>query len=441
MRVDDLPAPVADWTPHPGGTDVARRLLVALERLPQAAYVWDDADDDAVVWDAPDDAYVWDAPFIDQGFTDAVCDFQSVVIEAGAPDDLGIFQSAHALIALANPTGEYSEYTADGRLVYWSPGRRVQILGAVDGELWWLFAGRVTRWDLQANGDVVVEAFDGFSLLNQEVGGEWIPGVAGESPAQRITRIAAARGYPDRLRLDAGDVTLAAPPTTRTPLVEIETVALSDGGAVVVDADGTLLYRDRTWPRGRPDQVTVRVFSDNVCAAPVIVWDLVLTANDDALATVVRLVNTAGDVAESRLPGGLFGLDYVLAHPDPDLWQSATDGRQLAGVLLAQRSTPSVGVESFTLHLGDPQQDLWRPGIDLRLGDRIRFVHEFPAAGGGTATLDVYLVVTTITHEINPDEWVMTVGTTRTVDHTPVEQWDRTRYVWDDPDPGAVWRY
>lgn len=52
-RVDDLPVPgvPVDGHPRPSWMAPHGRLVIALERLPQSAYVWDDVDP-AVVWDA-----------------------------------------------------------------------------------------------------------------------------------------------------------------------------------------------------------------------------------------------------------------------------------------------------------------------------------------------------------------------------------------------------
>ena len=409
------------------------KLRIAIERLPQAAYVWDDADPD-VTWDDTTPERVWDAPFVGAGFTDAVCDFHALTIESGVPDELGLFEAGRVELTLSNPDGEYTAYTVDGRLVYFAPGRQLSIWAQLDGVDWWLANVRIDRWNPQADGTVVVEASDGFSLLAREQGG-YTPGVAAEKALARITAIATLAGFPDPVRGDTGDVTLTRQLTDRAPLEEIQTVALSDGGIVAVDADGTLLYRNRLWPAGRADQTTLDVFSDNVCTVPAVVWDLEWTAADDALTNWVKLVNVAGLTATATDPAAL--VRWPLTHPDPDQWTTQAEGDTLAAVLLAQRSTPRLAVESFTLHVHDPQQDLWRTAIDRRIGDRIRFISDQTEPGGGTSTLDIVAVVSTIRHEITPEAWVTTIGTTRSVDYVTVEEWDRTLWVWDDADPDA----
>ena len=84
---------------------------------------------------------------------------------------------------------------------------------------------------------------------------------------------------------------------------------------------------------------------------------------------------------------------------------------------------------------------MWRAGIDLRLGDKLNVIRTYPAAGDELGHLDVDTLATTITHEISPDAWVTTVATSRVITHRVTELWDRTLWVFDDPNPLAVWRY
>lgn len=434
MRVNDLIPPA--YAPHPlgPGSPLANWQAiprVVLERLPTYAYTWDD-EDPAVVWDAAGDPYVWDAPAIGAGYIDATCDFQAITIEAGEPDELNLFSSAQALVSLDNRSGEWSIYDESGRLVYFAPGRRLHVLVDYAGATWWLFSGVIDTWEVNTDDSVSIEAHDRFSGLAQEVG-TYTPGVAGQRPAARLAAIAAIAGDTGPQRFDAGDVTLTAQATDRPPLEEMQTVALSDGGLLYVDADGTLIYRDRLWPRGRADQTSIDVFSDNVCDAPAIVWDAELATETEHLATSVRLANVAGTVVTATTDDPLWAdRPYPLTHPDPDQWTTAGEGQALANALLDFYDDPKVGVRRFELHLLDPKQDLWRTGIDRRLGDRIRFLHDFVAAGGAPGTFDVTCVVSTITHEISPDGWVVGIGTGPAVDATVVQRWDRTDWLWDD---------
>lgn len=419
------------------------RPVVALERLPQYADVWDDTDP-AVVWDA---SYVWDAPSIGAGFTDAVCDFHTIDVDPGEPDELYLFPSVSCTVTLDNRTGRYTPWSADGRLVYWAPGRRlcIWLVAATGGEKVWLFSGRVASWVANADDTVTVVAWDGLSWLAQELGGTWTAGTAGDTMAARIAATATAAGYPDRIDVDAGNVTLAVIPDDVSPLEQIQRAALSDGGLFYGDADGSIDYRNRLWRAGRGDQTYTYTVSTNRCSAPVIVWDPEMAADDERLATDVRLTNLDALVATATLgAGSVWAGDarYRLSHPDPDLWQTQAQGNALAAYLLAQQSTPSMALERFALYGLDPSQPAVADmAARTRRGDRVEVLHDFTDPDGNPGTVDLFAIVLGVAHQLTPDEWVATCQLSRTVDYRVLELWDRTLYVWDQADPANVWRY
>lgn len=450
-RAGDLATPAVTLHPLEPSAPMGRwpwRPVIAVELLAQDAYTWDDADP-AVVWDAPGDVYVYDAPKAAARLTDVTCDLISLTGETGEPDELGLFPPGRLEMTLANPVGAYSTYTADGRLVYMAPGRRIHVWAQQQPgiEQLWLWSGRVTRWAPQADGTVVVEGYTGVHELAEDVAAPWTPGTAAQLPRSRIQSIANRWRYADRVIGDVGLNPLLAPNTERSPWEEMQTVALSDGGIVANDADGSLYYRDRGWRVGRPDQATVPVFSDNVCTSvDAVIWDTELSADDDGLFNSIELVNTAGltatAVADPSDPGAWYvGSEYRLTHPDPDLWTAQGAGNDLAAHLLAVSSIPAIALRQFALYLPDPQQDLWRIGLDRRLGDRVRFVHEQIGPLGLLDVLDVTLVLMFVRHEITADSWVATYSTTRAVGYSLAEQWDRTQFTYDDPDPANVWSY
>jgi len=431
-------SPVYDWRWRP---------LIALEYLPAAAYVWDDTDP-AVVWDAPGDTYVWDAPFIGAGFTDAVCDWMALDIEPGDPDELYLFPPATATVTLDNGTGAYTPWSADGRLVYWAPGRRLQILAwrPDTDEQVWLFSGRVASWTLNTDNTVTVVAYDGLSWLAQPLGGDWTIGAPGDTVAARITAATLGADYPDRVDIEPGTVTLAAVTDDQAPLEHIERVALSDGGLFYGDADGSLDYRNRLWRAGRDDQPTSWAVSDNRCTVPVVVWGAEFAADDERLVTDVHLVNTTGLTATAALGAGspwAGDARYRLTHPDPDLWQTQAQGDDLADYLLTEQSTPSMALASFELHARDPNQQpaVWDMAAGVRRGDRVNVLHDFTDPAGNPATLDTWAIVLGVGHTITPESWVSRLALSRTVDYRPVIMWDASPYTWDDPDPANVWRY
>lgn len=444
-RADDQPRPAVTVDPHPppawmrGG-----RVVVALERLPQAAYVWDD-DDDTILYDDPDpDRLVWDAPFVGEGYTDVWCDTIALNVIHGQPDERDQYRTSAALLELRDPgDGRYRTRTVDGRLVYYATGRRLAVWWQ-DPELedWWLFHGQIATWRERLDGTVGIEAYSG-RMVGRPHGAPWTAGAAGDFLSERVAAILAATvDPPPPYRADLGDVTLSVPDTADTvPLDAIRQAAWSDGGIVYTDADDTLIIRDRRWRNGRTDQTGERILTNNVCDAGVmaiVVADPETTDDFMRQAGTVRLENDADPalVAVAAVPPGTFiDTDVTFTNPGKDLWQTQLQGNTLAAFILAERSMARVALATADVYLHDRRFDYFALATDLRLGDRARFQHDDPFG-----FYDVTVIVTTLQHQLTPESWVLNVGTSPAVDYTAVELYDDTLLTWDDPDPLAVWR-
>jgi hypothetical protein len=436
VRVDDLPVPTMVPHPIPAGAPVDAwpvELRIGIEQAAQTPYVWDDGN----VWDDPDpDALVWDAAELPAVWVDAVCDFAALVVDHGAPDDLGLYPAVEMTLSLVNTTGRWSTWTTSGRLTDFPIGTRVAVwtVDPAAGDRW-LFAGNTASW-LQTADTVTVTAFDAFSSLALDWGAEWTPGTLNDYPLDRLEAIAATAGHAGIVRGDRGDLRLAAPvedPGT-SPLEAMQRAALSDAGIVAGDVDGQVVYADRRWRNGRADQPRVWTFTDNACdAAALVVWDPETGADDAGLVTQVTLTNVDDLVATASAPGPV---PLRLTHPTPDLWQTQGDGNELAAWLLTHQSTDGYRVASFVAHLDDPNQsDLWPALLDVRRGDLFGWVTETLGA-----RLDVDVVVAGVRHDIAPGDWQTTVYGTRAVRTRTAILWDQTIYVWDDPNPDATWR-
>ncbi len=446
-RVTDRPVPAVTLEDHPGrpGWWAGHgQLVVALERLPTAAYVWDDANPD-VTWDDSTPERVWDAPFIAAGFTDAFCDLVSMELVTGEPDGHDFYRTPYARLVLRDPgDGRYRARTADGRLIYWGPGRRVCIWWHDEaGADWWLFSGRIASWrDAFLTPDVTVEAYASIGNLAAPLGRDWTAGTAGDLLWQRVTKILAANpSYTDPVRSDLGDNRLTVPAASDVgPLDELRRAAWSDGGIVHADVDDTLVVRDRRWRGGRPDQTTVPTISDNVCDADVVGWDMVAADLDVYLAGRVLLTNQAGLAAGKSNPD--VDPSIVYTRPDVDLWTTQAEGDALVAQVAAARADARLAIGNVDVHLHDTRFDYWHQVLDRRIGDWVRFLHEdrWIAPGDDFELYDVTLVVTTIRHHWTRDTWTVQLGTTPAVAFATVELWDKTAWTWDDPNLLAVWR-
>lgn len=434
MRVVDRPLPPIALHADPRLSAMVMRPVIAISGKRVVA----EYDDNPLeVYDAP--LLEWDMDTV-PGFVDATCDTQGVETDVGGPDEHGLFPAGSAVIQLDNSTGEWSQYNSDGSLARNGPGYELAIWARYRDTPadYWIFRGAITRWD--DFGDTVeVEAFDAFADLAQPIG-TYTPGVNGQAPAARLEAILTAAGSTAIPHTFAsGDVTLTAQATDAAPLEEMQTVTSSDGGALFVDADGTVRSTRRTWRAGRADQVAFPVVAGNVCTADVVVWDAVLSTNDVGVADTVILENVAK--LQAKAPAGSPIGRFVFTETDQQ-WSTQVEGDTLAAFQYAAQQGARVNVDTFDLYLYDPDQANVYRSVEWRLFDLLRYLHDYRGADGGTARLDVNTIITAIAHSIVPfGNWVMTVATAKAVGTNQQLAWNPAGdpYVWDTPN--TPWGY
>lgn len=421
------------------------QLYLAIEGVTYTSTVWDGSPPET--WDDDTDGPTWDELGGEVAeFVDAICWLHGLTIDTGEPDWSTRYTAARLSATLDNRDGTWSRFSSTGSLLFYPPGRQVLVWAVIDGVPWWLFAGRVSTWT-EVGTTVELEAFDAFSTLNVRLG-EWDVGAAGDTPKERMAAILAMVGWTGHhFKIDVGDITCLARATSNSPLEELQAVAESDGGVLLMDADGAIGFGDRRWVRGRDDQPRPpKVLSGNIPDVDAVVWDLVLTIDDEHLSNLVSLTNDAAVApitvtARNLLSEGQYGTFTLPENRDTDLWETAAQGQAVAEYLVDLRDEPTTRIGSASLYLHDDRFDLWRLAIDLRRGDLVRLLHDTPAQGGGTLRLDLDLIVSAIRHEVTPESWVVTIGTTPTVGSRYVGNWDETPFTWDHADDLNVWSY
>lgn len=380
----------------------------------------------------------WDMDDV-PGFVDATCDVHGLTTDAGNPDEHMDFDVGHAVVQLDNTSGDWSRYTLNGTQALHGPGFELAIWALeLDGSSWWMFRGVISRWDESLDGTVTVEAFDAFATLAQPIG-TYLPGVGGQAPGPRLAAIMATAGRATMpTRFDTGDVTLTAQSTEAAPLEEMQSVASSDGGALFPDADGAVVFMRRNYRNGRGDQVVFPVASDNVCTAPIEVWDAILSTNDDGLANTVIFENVAK--LRALAPAGSPITGSVWTETDHQ-WTTQLEGDTIAAIVYGANNDPRVNIDEFLLYLFDPQQPELFHAVEWRLLDMLRFIHDTRAVGGGFNRLDVNTLVTSISHDVTPNQWIMTIGTAKAQSPNAVLVWNPPGDVYAWNSANAVWGY
>jgi hypothetical protein len=367
------------------------------------------------------------------GWIDATCDLYGFTLKVGPADDHFDWPPAELHVQLDNRRGAWSRINPDGTLSTFGPGTRLALWAHYPtGDDEWIMFGQATAWN-QAGEVVEVTAFDMLATLAQPIG-PFTAGTAGQQPGARSTAIVAATGRAIPQRFDAGVVQLTAQETKQAPLEDLQAVAASDGGVVLVDADGTVITFGRDWRRGRTDQTSVLTVSDNVCTADAVIWEPTFTIDDHGYAGYVVLSTVAGLKAAAGNPTAPF----VYAESDLQ-FASATEGNSVAAALLAHLSRPLATLDHFDVHVLDPHQPRLAELVALRPLDRIGWTHTELAVGGGTVTLTGTALAVGIEHAMSPSSgWSLTVDTLAADDIITLIYWDQADpYTWDDP--RVVW--
>ena len=394
-------------------------------------------DDPALEWDT-DPMLEWDMDTV-PGFVDATCDLQGAEWVTGNPDDHWNVDAGQAVIQLDNRNGRWSRFDTSGTQSDYGPGFELAIWSIdTDGQQCWQWRGTITRWD-DTTDTVTIEAFDAFATLAQPIG-TYLAGANGQTAALRLAAIMAVAGrssMPARFAAPgAGDVGLTAQATSDAPLEQMQAVASSDAGVLFTDADGAVVYFRRDWRTvGRTDQTEIAVVSDNVCEAPMVIWDAVLSNNDDGLAQSVIFENVAK--LRAAAPAGTAPTGVVFTETDHQ-WTTQIEGDTVAALIKGAHNDPRVNVEEFSVHLF--AAGTYYTAARWRLLDTLRYLHDNHATGG-TIRLDINVLVSTVAHDITPDDWVMSVRTSKATGWNVPLFWNPAGdpYVWDTVD--AKWGY
>ena len=304
-----------------------------------------------------------------------------------------------------NPTGPYYNLL--------TPMRKVQITATYGATTYPIFAGFITSYTTttpkNAN-DVVyttITAVDAFRLAQNAQ----ISTVAGTSAGQlsgaRINALLDAIDWPASMRdVDAGLTTMQADPgTARTSLAAMQTVEISEYGALYVDAAGSFVFQDRSVTAGSTG-ATPTVFNDNGTDISYFnaVWRL-----DDTLVYNSASVTRTGGTAQVAINQPSIDKYFVHSYNQQNLlMQTDAVALDYAQAYVASRAETSIRCDAIQLDL---YTDNYNTGIiaalDLDYFDPVTITTNQPGGSTLTKTLQVFGVAQSIT----PNSWKTTLTT------------------------------
>ncbi len=324
------------------------------------------------------------------------------------------FQTGTLTMRIVDQNGDFNPQNPAGPYYnLLTPMRKVQITATYGATTYPIFAGFITSYTTttpkNAN-DVVystITAVDAFRLAQNAQVSTVAGTSAGQLSGARINALLDAIDWPASMRdVDAGLTTMQADPgTARTSLAAMQTVEISEYGALYVDAAGSFVFQDRDVTAGSTGLAPV-VFNDNGTDISYFnaVWRL-----DDTLVYNSASITRTGGTAQVAINQPSIDKYFVHSYNQQNLLME-TDAVALdyAQAYVASRAETSIRCDAIQLDL---YTDNYNTGIiaalDLDYFDPVTITTNQPGGSTLTKTLQVFGVAMSIT----PNSWKTTLTT------------------------------
>ena len=324
------------------------------------------------------------------------------------------FQTGTLSLRIVDQNGDFNPQNPSGPYYnLLTPMRKVQITATYGATTYPIFSGFITSYTTttpkNAN-DVVyttIQAVDAFRLAQNAQ----ISTVAGTSAGQlsgaRINALLDAIDWPASMRdVDAGLTTMQADPgTARTSLAAMQTVEISEYGALYVDAAGSFVFQDRNVTAGSTG-ATPTVFNDNGSDISYFnaVWRL-----DDTLVYNSASVTRTGGTAQVAINQPSIDKYFVHSYNQQNLlMQTDAVALDYAQAYVASRAETSIRCDAIQLDLYTDNYNLGIiAALDLDYFDPVTITTNQPGGSTLTKTLQVFGVAQSIT----PNSWKTTLTT------------------------------
>ena len=351
---------------------------------------------------------------------DVSAQVQNVSITRGRNAQSDAFQTGTASVRIADVNGDFNpQNTSSPYAGLLLPLRKI-VLNGVDnntGLTYPLFAGYITGYNYtqaQVVGEVsytTLTAVDGFRLLNLGNVTTVSGSSAGQLSGQRITNILDSIAWPTSMRdIDAGLTTLQADPgTSRTALNALQTVELSEYGAVYMDPAGNFVFQDRALTSSSVSGSST-TFADDGTG---IEYGNVRWVLDDTLIYNKASITATGLATQTASNQDSIDKYFLHSYTKTDLlMQTTAEALNYAQAYVASRQETTVRCDAVTLK--DLNTAGYNAGIVAALGldyfDTITVKSTQPNSVG-TSTLNKTLQIFGVSHNITPSTWITTFTT------------------------------
>jgi hypothetical protein len=324
------------------------------------------------------------------------------------------FQTGNLTLRIVDQNGDFNpENPASPYFELLTPMKKVQISATYSGVTYPIFSGFITSYvntqpkDATEVAYTTITAVDAQRLAQNAQISTVTGATANNLSGTRINQILDEIDWPATMRdVDAGLTTLQADPgTNRTSLGALQTVALSEYGAIYVDASGSFVFQDRSVTAGSIG-ATPTLFADDGTGIQYAnaVWKL-----DDTLifnkSTVTRAGGTAQVATNQASIDKYFLHSYFL---DGLLMQTDAIALNYAQAYTASRAETSIRCDAVELDLYTANYNAGIiAALDLDFFDPITVITTQP----GGSTLNKTLQIFGVAFNITPNSWKTTFTT------------------------------
>jgi hypothetical protein len=294
-----------------------------------------------------------------------------------------------------------------------SPMRKVTIGANYNGVDYDIFAGFITSYTTTTPKnatDVVyttIQAVDGFRLAQNAQISTVAGATAGNLSGTRINQILDAIAWPITQRdVDAGLTTMQADPgTARTSLAAMQTVEISEYGALYCGKNGDFVFQDRSVTAGSPGGTPV-VFNDN--GTDISYFNAVWRFDDTLVYNQANITRTGGTTQTTTNQASVDKYFLHSYNQQNLLMQTDAVAKDYANSYVASRAETSSRCDAINLDL---YTDNYTAGtiaaLDLDFFDPVTITTNQPGGSTLTKTLQVF----GISHSITPNSWKTTLTT------------------------------
>lgn len=355
--------------------------------------------------------------------------------------DLQAWEAGVASLVLQNADGRFSPSNLDspyvtGGITQIRPWRPIRILAHYNGATYPIYRGYAMDFDEfyvepspEGGGAYVsVPCVDEWAALAGFGGLQVTPVGAGETSGRRVHRLLDAAGHTGNRDIDQGVVTLQATDLSRATDEELRLTADSEGGAIYIDADGTVKFEDQFALIENTRSNTVQaVYGDAESEGELSYTDIDLGFNGDLVVNIAAFQRVGGTVqmaadAESRA----LNRDRRFTRSDL-LCETDVQVAVLAQTWVARYKDPEQRVKQLTFK-PSVEPDLFFPDLlSRKVRDRVRVKRRPP--GGYTISRDCF--VAGISHDITGDRWITTLDLWSATPYTGFSASLWNTAVWD----------